>query len=171
MKNSDDNKLEKSYQRRDFLRISSLGLIGIGSVFGVNKLNKQSYRWQIDPDKCSQCGRCATHCTLQQSAVKAIHIYDMCGYCQLCVAYFAPGAKQLTEDAENQLCPAGAITRKYIEEPYYSYTISNKLCIGCGKCVKACKSFGNGSFKLQVDQEICLNCNECNIASNFCERG
>jgi electron transport complex protein RnfB len=38
------------------------------------------------------------------------------------------------------------------------------LCIGCGKCVKGCSAFGNGSLQLQVRQHLCDNCNECSIA-------
>ena len=38
------------------------------------------------------------------------------------------------------------------------------LCDGCGKCVNGCKDFGNGSLYLQIDQNLCVNCNECSIA-------
>lgn len=122
--------------------------------------------WQLDPAKCIQCGRCATKCVLQPSAVKCVHRFDMCGYCKLCFGYFQPGASVLTSAAENQICPTGAIRRKYIEEPYYEYTIDAALCIGCGKCVKTCGAFGNGSLKLQVCHDLCVNCNECSIARN-----
>ena len=122
--------------------------------------------WQLDPAKCIQCGRCATECVLQPSAVKCVHRFDMCGFCKLCFGYFQPGTSVLTSAAENQICPTGAIRRKYIEEPYYEYTIDSSLCIGCGKCVKTCGAFGNGSLKLQVSHDLCVNCNECSIARN-----
>ncbi|MBL7138671.1 MAG: 4Fe-4S binding protein, partial [Bacteroidales bacterium] len=48
----------------------------------------------------------------------------------------------------------------------FEYTIDEELCIGCGKCVKGCNAFGNGSLQLQVRQNICNNCNECSIARN-----
>jgi electron transport complex protein RnfB len=48
--------------------------------------------------------------------------------------------------------------------PYYEYTIDEKLCNGCGKCVKGCNTFGNGSLFLQVRHDRCENCNECAIA-------
>ena len=38
----------------------------------------------------------------------------------------------------------------FVEDPYYEYTIDETLCIGCGKCVKGCSAFGNGSLYLQV---------------------
>ena len=38
------------------------------------------------------------------------------------------------EAAENQACPTGAITRRFVETPYYEYTIDEELCNGCGKC-------------------------------------
>ncbi|MHC4761400.1 MAG: hypothetical protein ACYS9H_08680 [Planctomycetota bacterium] len=34
------------------------------------------------------CGNCATHCVLNESAVKCVHAYAMCGYCDLCTGYF-----------------------------------------------------------------------------------
>jgi len=66
--------------------------------------------------------------------------------------------------AENQLCPTGAIQRNYVEDPYFEYTIDERLCIGCGKCVKGCNTFGNGSLYLQVRYDRCQHCNECAIA-------
>lgn len=120
--------------------------------------------WQIDPRKCVQCGQCATHCVLNMSAVKCVHSYSMCGYCKLCFGYFQPGANALNEAAENQVCPTGAINREFIEDPYFEYSIDETLCNGCGKCVKGCNTFGNGSLHLQVSHDLCVNCNECAIA-------
>jgi electron transport complex protein RnfB len=88
----------------------------------------------------------------------------MCGYCNLCFGYFRPDATELNSGAENQTCPTGAITRVFVEDPYYEYTIDEGLCVGCGKCVKTCGAFGNGSLFLQVRHDRCLNCNECAIA-------
>ena len=122
------------------------------------------YVWQLDPARCVQCGRCATNCVLNPSAVKCVHAYAMCGYCKLCFGYFQPGASALTADAENQLCPTGAIRRRFVEDPYFQYTIDEPLCIGCGKCVKGCNAFGNGSLYLQVQHDRCKHCNECAIA-------
>ncbi len=154
--------------RRDFIdkgfRFSiAVGLIGIvGSLF--KKSQAKEYVWQLDPSKCTHCGRCATSCVLTPSAVKCFHVYDMCGYCDLCGGYFRPSSKNLTTAAENQLCPTSAIERKFIEEPFFEYHIIEDLCIGCAKCVKGCGAFGNGSLQLQVNHRLCVNCNECAIA-------
>lgn len=153
--------------RRDFLRNGArvAALTGVGAVVGtlVHRTSSQTTVWQIDPSKCLRCGRCATECVLDQSAVKCVHSYDLCGYCELCTGYFVPEPNALNTGAENQLCPTGAIQRKYIEDPYYEYTIDEALCIGCGKCVEGCNRFGNGSLYLQVRQHLCLNCSECAI--------
>ena len=125
--------------------------------------NKQ-FVWQLDPAKCIQCGRCATNCVLAPSAVKCTHVYAMCGYCDLCGGYFKPGTTTLHTGAENQLCPTNALKRSFIEEPFFEYTIDEELCIGCGKCVKGCDAFGNGSLQLQVRHDRCVNCNHCSIA-------
>ena len=122
--------------------------------------------WQLDPSKCIQCGRCATNCVLTPSAVKCTHVYAMCGYCDLCGGYFKPGTTTLNTGAENQLCPTNALKRRFIEDPFFEYTIDETLCIGCGKCVKGCGAFGNGSLQLQVRHDRCDNCNQCSIARN-----
>ena len=143
----------------------SLGL-AVGSLGALALRNSSTNKmvWQIDPFKCTQCGRCATECVKTPSAVKCIHAYSLCGYCDLCGGYFKPNTKQLQTAAEYQLCPTAAIQRKYIEEPYFEYIIDEDLCIGCAKCVKGCTSFGNGSLHLQIRHDLCDNCNECAIA-------
>jgi electron transport complex protein RnfB len=98
------------------------------------------------------------------SAVKCTNAFPMCGYCDFCPGYLRQGAKKYTTAAEDQLCPAGAIKRKFVEEPYFEYTIDEKLCDGCSKCVKGCGDFGNGSLYLQIMHNLCLNCNQCAIA-------
>ncbi|MEI7904160.1 MAG: ferredoxin [Candidatus Firestonebacteria bacterium] len=162
------NKTEKEITRRELLsngiRNLSLVLLGLGIGAIAVKGNKKQHLWQINPKKCTQCGRCATECILSPSAVKCAHEYSICGYCKLCFGYFAPGQVKLDTGAENQLCPTGALGRKFVEDPYYEYSIKDKLCIGCGKCVKGCNTFGNGSLYLQIKHDKCVNCNECSIA-------
>ncbi len=102
---------------------------------------------------------------LEVSAVKCVHAFAMCGYCNLCTGSLRPDPVTLDSGAENELCPTGAIKRSFIEDPYYEYTIDESLCIGCAKCVKGCNAFGNGSLFLQVRHDRCLNCNECSIAA------
>lgn len=161
-------KTSKTAGRREFIqngaRLSlALALGGIGGL-SLSKMTGDDYVWQIDPFECTQCGRCATECVMSPSAVKCVHAYDLCGYCDLCGGYFKPDANELSTAGENQLCPTAAIERKFIEEPYFEYHIIEDLCIGCAKCVAGCTSFGNGSLHLQVMHHICLNCNECSIA-------
>jgi electron transport complex protein RnfB len=154
--------------RREFIRkgMQLSILIGLGSIAGglLTKTMRSTTVWQLDTKKCTQCGRCATSCIKKPSAVKCFHAYDMCGYCDLCGGYFRPGTKDLTTAAENQLCPTSALKRKFIEEPFFEYEIDKDLCIGCGKCVKGCGAFGNGSLQLQVSHDLCDNCNECSVA-------
>lgn len=159
---------KKKFNRRDFINTGVR--LGIGAGLGaiVIGLSTRSVSgksiWQLDPAKCVQCGKCSTSCVLQTSAVKCVHVTEMCGYCDLCSGYLRPGAKDLNTAAENKLCPTGAIVRTYIEEPYFEYRIVEELCNGCGKCVQNCGSFGNGSLQLQIQQKVCINCNQCAIA-------
>lgn len=162
-------KKDKSYNRREFIdkgvRLTlGLSVVATGALALSRRSGGEEYVWQIDPFKCTQCGRCATECVMAESAVKCVHAYDLCGYCDLCGGYFKPGAK-LQTGAENQLCPTAAIQRKFIEEPYFEYIIDEPLCIGCAKCVKGCSAFGNGSLHLQIRHDRCKNCNQCAIAT------
>jgi len=143
-------------------------LLGVGAAGGLLARRTQAAQtvWQIDPYTCIACGNCATHCVLEDSAVKCVHAFAMCGYCELCTGFFDPEPPALNEGAENQLCPVGAIQRSSVGDPYFEYKIVEDDCIGCGKCVKGCNAFGNGSLFLQVRHDRCLNCNECSIAKS-----
>jgi len=164
----ENNKGNKANKRREFIRSTARVTLalGIGGMSGLalSRSKKEEWVWQIDPFLCTQCGRCAEECVLTPSAVKCVHAFDLCGYCDLCGGYFKPGVTNLNTGAENQLCPTTALKRSFIEEPFFEYTIDETLCIGCGKCVKGCSSFGNGSLHLQIRHDRCLNCNQCSIA-------
>lgn len=164
------NSDKKALTRRDALAWLARAGTGAALTAVAAKAARQAdsgrTTWQIDPRKCIQCGRCETECVLQPSAVKCVHGYEMCGYCKLCFGYFKPDAARLDEAAENQMCPTGAIRRKFIENPYFEYSIDEHLCTACGLCVKGCTNFGNGSLYLQVRHDRCLDCNTCRIAEN-----
>ncbi len=163
-----ENGKNKYQSRRDFVKTA--GKIVVASpllvlpVLLVRKTNVKGFVWQIDPYKCTQCGQCKTNCILTPSASKCTHAFKMCGYCDLCGGFLRQGVKTISTGAENQLCPTGAIKRRFIEEPYFEYTIDEKLCDGCAKCVKGCGDFGNGSLYMQIRHNLCVNCNECSIA-------
>ena len=161
-------KKNRTIERREFLQNGMrLALaLSLGGVAGISMMHAtgNDLVWQIDPFKCVQCGRCADFCVKKPSAVKCYHAYDLCGYCDLCGGYLKPNANELGTAAENQLCPTSAIYRKFIEEPYFEYSIDKDLCIGCAKCVEGCTAFGNGSLHLQVSHDLCDNCNDCAIA-------
>ena len=165
MANGSNHKLDRRAFVGNALRVA--GAVGIGgavATLAARKGQSREWVWQIDPAKCIACGNCATYCVLDESAVKCTHSFGMCGYCDLCTGYFHPEPIALNSGAENQLCPTGAIKRTFVEDPYFEYTIDEPLCIGCGKCVKGCSAFGNGSIYLQVRHDRCQHCNECAIA-------
>jgi electron transport complex protein RnfB len=154
--------------RRDFLRrmlrpAGALAIAGGSAAIVVVGKGEDSV-WQIDPYKCSQCGRCATSCVLSPSAVKCVHAYARCWYCDLCGGYHQSYTQDPDTAAEHQHCPTSAINRSFVEHPFYKYDIDEEKCIGCGLCVKGCAAFGNGSLFLQVRHDRCANCNECAIA-------
>ena len=154
--------------RRGFLGhcLRGLGAVSLTGLTGllVRGSQAESTVWQIDPERCIGCGNCAKNCVLKPSAVKCVHEYNMCGYCELCFGYLADVRPGDTPGAGNERCPTGAISRSFVEQPYYQYTIDEQKCYGCGQCVKGCKAFGNNSLILQVRHDRCVNCNECAIA-------
>jgi electron transport complex protein RnfB len=156
---------ESKFGRRDFIRVAATAAAA-GAAWVATRPSAEGTVWQLDPTKCVQCGGCATNCVLNPSAAKCVHSFEICGYCDLCGGYLQPGAKARDSGAENELCPVGALTRTFVEEPFYQYTIDEALCVGCGKCVKGCNTFGNGSLQLQVKHDRCVGCNECSIARN-----
>ena len=156
----------RKLSRRGFLKICGVSAMALGgSALVLKRRQFVETVWQLDPEKCIQCGRCATACILAQSAVKCVHCFARCGYCDLCSGYFVQKTVALDTGAENQLCPTGALKRTFIEDPYFQYTIDEKLCIGCGRCVKGCAAFGNGSLFLQIRHDRCRHCNQCAIAT------
>ena len=156
--------------RRNFLQklgsvVAGGTIIAVSARLAIKTMGAESSLfWQIDPHKCTHCGRCETHCTLPVSAVKCVHAKRVCGYCDLCGGYYRSNVKELNTAAENLMCPTGAIQRTFVEDPYFEYNIIESICNGCGKCVKGCTSFGNGSLYLQIKRELCADCNECEIA-------
>ena len=165
-----NKKQSNPLERRKFLKNCARWIAGgaILALFGRSYRKSTAkgglYFWQIDPQLCTFCGRCQTDCVLPVSAVKCVHAVRVCGYCDLCGGYYRANVKELNTAAENLMCPTGAIQRKYVEDPYFEYTIKEELCNGCGKCAKGCNSFGNGSLYLQIKRELCKECNECQIA-------
>jgi electron transport complex protein RnfB len=166
---------EKS-TRRKFIDQSArlIGFAGIGGAAGLltrRALGNAVY--QVDPFKCTACDLCRTSCVLSLSAVKAVNDFDKCGYCMLCPAYFdvisVPDEKGIPS---GKVCPQDALKRRVVgkydaEDPnnnYYEYIIDETRCDGCGKCVMACKPpAGNGSLRLEIRYDRCVECNECAI--------
>ncbi len=151
----------------DSMRVAGAVTVGTAAGFLAGRHGRTAEtRWQIDPDKCVGCGNCATYCVLDESAVRCVQCFDMCGYCDICTGYFDTNYLDINTAAENQLCPTAALIREFIEEKtgqrFYEYTIDVAKCIGCGVCVKGC-ALMNGSLYLQVMQDLCVDCNECAI--------
>ena len=99
--------------RRGFLRrcLTGLAAVAVGgtAAAAARRSRRDDFVWQLDPHKCTQCGRCATQCVLTPSAVKCVHAYDLCWYCDLCGGYHQPYTQETDTAAEHQVAgpPAG----------------------------------------------------------------
>lgn len=162
--------------RRQFLdgSLRVVGLVGLGgAALHLSRGAARETVFQIDPNRCTACDLCRTSCVLSFSAVKAVNNFKKCGYCMLCPAYF-----DIESDTDRKgmptgkVCPRDAIQRRVVgevdeEDPnnnYYEYSIDETRCDGCGKCVLACKPpMGNGSLRLEIRYNHCLECNSCSI--------
>ena len=173
--------------RREFLGHAARGttLIGLGGLaaYLARKASVEGV-WRIDPEACVNsrlgavgvevCDLCSTQCVLGLSAVRAINDFSKCGRCYICPAYFDVTSAIDEKGLPSQkLCPRDAIDRKVIgwvdpDDPannFYEYTIDEKRCNGCGKCVMGCKEpAGLSSIRLEVRHNLCLDCNRCAIA-------
>ena len=159
----EDTKITRRECLAEVVRLGGLA-ITCGALGALAARSEGSTVWQIDPLKCTACGRCATECVLTPSAVKCVHAHDLCGYCKLCFGLLRDKRTGNVTAAENNRCPTDAIKRRFVEDPYYEMVIDESLCIGCAKCVKGCTAFGNGSLLMQIRHDRCVNCNECSIA-------
>ena len=179
--------MESKPTRRDVLKIAArgTGVVALGGLatFLVTKAGADG-TWQIDPSKCIDirlgatgveiCDKCAVSCVLPLSAVRAVNDYVKCGRCCICPAYYDVTSEVGPDGLPSRkLCPRDAIERKAIGEvdPYdplnnfYEYLIDEEKCNGCGTCVMRCKEpAGLGSIRLEVRQNLCLDCNRCSIA-------
>ncbi|MCG3177763.1 MAG: hypothetical protein BIFFINMI_00083 [Phycisphaerae bacterium] len=174
--------------RREFLgcvaRISGATAIGVAAV-GLTVRADADKVWTIDIRTCDGCekfnasadglSRCATECVLKKSAVKVVNKFDECGYCRICPGYHDVNSEVDEEGLPaGRVCPYDAIARRQVglADPalkknwFYEYTIDESKCTGCGKCIIGCApEMGNGSLKLQVRHNLCVDCNECAIAT------
>jgi electron transport complex protein RnfB len=148
------------------------GLAATGGTLAAlaTRSEAKGHVWQIDPEVCVQCGECAAACVLTPSAVKCIHAYALCGYCELCFGVYRDARTGDATAAENVRCPVDAIKRRFVEDPYYQISVDEAACIGCALCVKGCGQFGNASLFLQIRHDRCANCNQC-AAAHTCPSG
>ena len=167
---------EKSSRRQFFERsLRAIGFVGIGgAAIQLSRRSMEDTVFQVDPSRCIACDLCRTSCVLSFSAVKAVNDFTKCGYCMLCPAYYDVGSEPDGRGIPTgKVCPTDALKRRIVgrEDPddpnnnYYEYTIDDLRCDGCGKCVLACRPpAGNGSLRLEIRYDRCLECNQCAIA-------
>lgn len=179
--------MSDEYSRREVLGAAArttvlVGLCGLTGVLALK--SRATHAWAIDGQRClnskvgvpgkDYCELCASSCVLALSAVRAVNEFSKCGRCYVCPAYFkitsAVGPDGLPSE---KVCPRDAIRREAIgwidpADPannFYEYTIDEKKCNGCGRCVMECKEpAGLGSVQLEVRHDVCLDCNRCSIA-------
>lgn len=178
---------EQEPTRRDVLKMAArgTGIVALGGVaVYLAARTGPDGTWQILPSKCIDirrrttgvevCELCSVSCVLPLSAVRAVNEYKKCGRCCICPAYYDVTSEVGADGLPSRkLCPRDAIERKAIgdvdpDDPlnnFYEYVIDKTRCNGCGRCVMGCKEpAGLGSIRLEVRNDLCLDCNRCSIA-------
>ena len=60
-----DSAKRPGLSRRSFLKMCGISAIALaGSAMVYKRKELTGTVWQLDPEKCIQCGRCATACVL-----------------------------------------------------------------------------------------------------------
>jgi electron transport complex protein RnfB len=162
--------------RRSFLQWLGRGVcaVAISGIAGRVLLSKKRdeqppgrWAWQIDSDKCTFCGACATACIRKPSAVKCVVDQTICGNCVVCYGHiYNLNASSDQIEAQGKVCPVNAVRRMYFAgglDGYYLYDINFDKCTGCGACARECNKRGNKAMYLIIRPDICLDCNECAI--------
>ncbi len=174
--------------RRDVLKfvVRGSGVVALGGMATyLTCATGQEGTWQICPSMCldirlgatgvEACQECSTNCVLPNSAVRAVNDFSKCGRCCICPAYYDVTSEVGPDGLPStKLCPRDAIERKAIgdvdpDDPlnnFYEYLIDEAKCNGCGICVMGCKDpAGLGSIRLEVRNNLCVDCNRCTIAT------
>ncbi len=133
-----DNPNRRRFVLHSLRATGVLACLAWVDTWSAGKPASKNWSGKSIPPAAIACGNCATQCVLDESAVKCVHNFGMCGYCNLCTGYFEPNASSLPPARKTSFAPTGAIIRQGVEDPYYEYRIDEPLCIGCGKCVKGC---------------------------------
>jgi len=176
---ADDKRLGKS-NRRNFLMIAGRIVCGFAlggiayRVIGAHMNEetagpKSHFVWQIDPQKCTFCNKCETACVRKPSAVKAVNDQLKCSYCVVCYGHISDKniASEKIMSEGKRVCPYDAVTRKNYSggtDGYFIYDIDDKKCTGCALCAKGCNEKGTKSMFMIIRPDLCLTCNNCNIA-------
>lgn len=136
---------------------------------------RSRYVWAIDPEKCTGCGICETACIRTPSAVKAVNDQKKCSMCVVCYGHISN--KNIDSDKimseGKRVCEHDAVIRvnhEGGENGTFIYSIDDKKCTACGKCVKSCNKKGTKSMFLIIRPDLCLACNSCNIAAKCPEK-
>lgn len=167
--------------RRKFLLAlgRALGVAALGGVAArvLSRANPDAefiqplhrYGWQINPDRCTYCNRCATACVRLPSAVKAVNDQKKCSNCVACYGHLCDlqTPSRLIATTDKLVCPLNALKRTPLFgglDGAYLYTIDADRCNGCGQCALQCNLRGSKSMFLLIRPDLCLGCNECSIA-------
>ncbi|VGO22266.1 4Fe-4S dicluster domain-containing protein [Pontiella sulfatireligans] len=167
--------------RRNYLRLGGqlLGAAALGTatfrIFSPPAEDAEfiaqgrQFAWQINPDKCRNCGICETACVRKPSAVKALNDQTKCSNCVVCYGHITSTKidSDKIESEGERVCPVDAVKRKNFSggvDGLFLYSQDPTLCIACGQCTKRCNHHGTQSMFLAIRPDLCLGCNECAIA-------
>lgn len=164
-----------SPERRKFLTVSSVAVLGIAAGAAFSKMLKSAYsnlksliilpagakNLENFSSKCTNCNLCTNICRGKiikkaDDKIPSVHIDYDSGYCHFDCNDCA------------KICPAGAIQNISLEEKQktrIALCVFNKeVCVGCSHCVRSCPTgafSGKHGEKPSFDASKCIGCGLC----------
>jgi len=117
------SSLDKGGIARKACSLACIGCMKCQKVCPVEAIKVEDFLAVLDPDKCINCGLCASECPTgaildRASARPKAYIDSSCVGCTLCA----------------KVCPVDAISGELKER----HEVDKEKCIGCGLCVSKC---------------------------------
>lgn len=142
------------------------------------------FAWQINPQKCTSCGKCETACVRTPSAVKAVNDQAVCHNCVICYGHISNtdvAPDKVTAEG-TPVCPWDAVRRTFLffdlgtapapgaagdfDAPPPGFGDLEEAAGGAEpRAVLECNLMGpRDYYRYDIDHATCTGCGKCTLA-------